>query len=50
MIGGIGIWRGLGMLEKLEKYAVALNLGMIAALLVALAIHNFQLIGAGNIP
>ena len=33
VIGGIGIWRGLGMLERLEKYAVALNLGMIAALL-----------------
>ncbi|MEP4078465.1 hypothetical protein [Haloferula sp.] len=48
VIGGIGIWRGLDMLEKLEKYAVALNLGMIAALLVALAIHNSQLVFSGS--
>ncbi|MEM9235395.1 MAG: hypothetical protein AAGB14_01360 [Verrucomicrobiota bacterium] len=48
LIGGIGIWRGLGMLERLEKYAVALNLGMIAALLVALAIHNGMLFSHGS--
>ncbi len=40
LIGGIGMWRGLGLLENLEKYAVALNLGMIAALIVALAVYN----------
>jgi hypothetical protein len=39
-IGGIGIWRGLGGLEKIEKYAVSLNLGMIGALLLALVIYN----------
>jgi hypothetical protein len=39
-IGGIGIFRGLGGLEKIEKYAVSLNLGMIGALLVALVIYN----------
>ncbi|QDU57650.1 hypothetical protein [Aeoliella mucimassa] len=48
VIGGVGTWRGLGMLERLEKYAVALNLGMIAALLVALAVHNSQLAMAGS--
>ncbi len=51
-IGGIGMWRGLGKLEKLESYAVSLNLGMIAALLVALAIYNMKLLsgGAWQIP
>lgn len=48
IIGGIGMWRGLGMLERLEKYAVALNLGMIAALLTGLAIYNFQLMSSGD--
>ena len=42
-IGGVGIWRGLQELETVEKYAVALNLGMIGALLVALAIYNVNL-------
>ena len=51
-IGGIGMWRGLGKLEKLESYAVSLNLGMITALLVALAIYNIKLLsgGAWQIP
>jgi hypothetical protein len=48
VIGGIGIWRGLGMLEGLEKYAVALNLGMIGALLMALAVYNANLLSAGT--
>ncbi len=43
-IGGIGVWRGLQKLESVEKYAVSLNLGMIAALLVGLAIYNLQLV------
>ena len=43
VIGGVGIWKGMRLLEKLEKYAIALNLGMIAALLVALAVYNVQL-------
>lgn len=47
-IGGIGMWRGLGKLESVEKYAVSLNLGMIGALLVGLAIHNLQLVGDGS--
>ncbi len=48
IIGGIGIWRGLSMLEGLEKYAVALNLGMIGALLVGLTVYNVMLLIDGN--
>ncbi|MCB1895621.1 MAG: hypothetical protein H6945_16540 [Zoogloeaceae bacterium] len=47
-IGGVGIWRGLGRLERLETYAVSLNLGMISALLLALAIHNIGLVVDGR--
>ncbi len=43
LIGTIGMWRGLGMLERLEKYAVAVNLGMIGALLTGLAVYNMRL-------
>ncbi len=48
IIGGIGIWRGLSELEAVEKYAIALNLGMIGALLVSLAIYNVQLMLGGT--
>ena len=48
IIGAIGMWRGLGMLENLEKYAIALNLGMIAALLVGLVVYNANLLVAGS--
>ncbi|MEM9015568.1 MAG: hypothetical protein AAGC68_01045, partial [Verrucomicrobiota bacterium] len=48
LITGIGMWKGLGLLERLEKYTVALNLGMIGALLVGLAFHNGALFFAGN--
>lgn len=48
IIGGIGMWRGLGMLEGLEKYAVAVNLGMIGALLVGLAVYNANLFVSGD--
>lgn len=48
LITGIGMWKGLGMLESLEKYAVALNLGMICALLVGLAIYNMTLLSDGT--
>ncbi len=47
-IGGVGMWRGLKMLEGLERYAIALNLGMIGALLVGLAIYNLGLVTSGN--
>lgn len=43
VICGIGGLKGLASLEKLERYAVALNLGMIASLLVALVVHNLRL-------
>jgi hypothetical protein len=42
------MWRGLGMLEGVEKYAVSLNLGMIGALLVGLAIYNVKLLMGGS--
>ena len=48
LIGGIGMWRGLDMLEGLEKYAVSLNLGMIGALLATLLIHNTSLLVHGT--
>jgi len=47
-IGGIGMWRGLALLGRVEKYAVSLNLGMIAALLVALAVYNGKLMLGGT--
>ena len=47
-IGGIGMWRGLKELGAVEKYAVALNLGMIGALLVALVIYNVKLLMGGQ--
>ena len=47
-IGTIGMWRGLKELEAVEKYAVALNLGMIGALLVSLAIYNVHMVQGGT--
>jgi len=46
--GGIGMWRGLKKLEAFEKYAVALNLGMIGALLISLAIYNVNMVFGGT--
>lgn len=46
-IAGVGVWRGLGELELVDRYAVSLNLAVIAALLFALAWHNIALAGAG---
>lgn len=48
IIGVIGMWRGLDELEAVEKYAIALNLGMIGALLVGLAVYNVSLMLGGN--
>jgi hypothetical protein len=47
-IAGIGMWRGLAQLGNVEKYAVSLNLGMIAALIVALAVYNGKLMLGGT--
>ena len=47
-IGGIGMWRGLGELESVEKYFVSLNLGIIGALIAGLAIYNLQLVSGGT--
>jgi hypothetical protein len=43
-IGGIGMWRGLNELAALEKCPIALNLGMIGALLVGLAVYNDKMV------
>lgn len=48
LIGGIGMWKGLGKLESIEKYAISLNLGIIGALLLGLAIYNIQLVVGGT--
>jgi hypothetical protein len=48
VIGGVGIWRGLDELEAVEEYAVSLNLGMIAALVVALIVYNVDLVLGGK--
>lgn len=48
LIAGIGMWRGLAILERVEKYAVSLNLAVVGALLLALLIHNGQLVSEGS--
>ncbi len=48
VIGVIGIWRGLGELEKVEKFAVSLNLGVIGALLMGLLYYNGHLFQTGD--
>jgi hypothetical protein len=48
IVGVVGIWRGLDVLEGIEKYAISLNLGMIGALLLGLSIYNIDLLGEGN--
>lgn len=47
-ICGIGMWQGLEKLESIEKYAINLNLGMIGALIVGLAIYNLNLVLSGT--
>ncbi len=47
-IGVVGIWRGLKELEAIEKFAVALNLGAIGALIASLAVYNVHLALAGT--
>lgn len=44
LIGGLGIWRGLHMLESLEKYAVSIKLAIIAGLLAGLMSHDFSVL------
>jgi hypothetical protein len=48
LIGGVGLWRGLAELEKVERFAVGLNLGVIAALLVGLFAYNARLLWTGE--
>ncbi|QDT60354.1 hypothetical protein SV7mr_28750 [Stieleria bergensis] len=46
-IGLVGARWGLDMLVALEKYAVALNLGVVGALLLSLVVYNLGLLGSG---
>ncbi len=48
LIGGIGMWKGLDMLEGLEKYAISINLGMIGSLILGLIIYNVNLLLGGD--
>ena len=48
IIGLVGIVRGLGVLEKVEKVTVSLNLAMISGLLVALMVYNGQLLNSAQ--
>ena len=41
-IGSTGLWRGLGAIERMEKYAVSANLAAIVALLIGLAWYNLN--------
>lgn len=44
----VGWGMGLGALERVERYAVALNFGVIVSLIVGLAVHDVQLVSAGT--
>jgi hypothetical protein len=47
-IGSFGLWRGLRLLESVEKYAVELKLSIIGGLLVGLAFRNGELLIGGQ--
>ncbi|WP_068310666.1 hypothetical protein [Polycladidibacter hongkongensis] len=48
VIAGAGVSGGLGSVEKVEKYAVALNLAIIGALLAGLLLYNGTLVFEGE--
>ncbi len=48
LIGGVGIWRGLAELEKVESFAISLNLGMVCALVLGLGLYNIELLSSGT--
>ena len=48
VIGLIGIFRGLSMLEKVERYAVSINLGVISALILSLLVYNGHALVEGS--
>lgn len=47
-IAAVGMIKGLGLLEKIERYAVSFNLSVIVALIVALAYFNINLLTQGQ--
>lgn len=47
-LGSLGFLRGLGMVERVEKYAVGLNLSVIAALIAGLLWYNASALLGGS--
>ncbi|MEM1442902.1 MAG: hypothetical protein AAGF67_11210 [Verrucomicrobiota bacterium] len=48
VIAIVGVWKGLDSLEKVERFAVAINLGMIGSLLVGLIAYHLGLFSSGK--
>ena len=48
ILGSLGLFRGLGMVERIEKYTVGLNLAVIAGLLGGLLWYNGATLVEGN--
>ena len=48
VLGSLGLFRGLGMVERIEKYTVAINLAVIAGLLGGLLWHNGAMLVQGE--
>jgi hypothetical protein len=48
LLGGLGFFKGLGSVEGIEKYAVGINLAVIAGLLGGLVWYNGQALFADN--
>jgi hypothetical protein len=47
-LGGLGLLKGLGMVERIEKYAVGVNLAVIAGLIGGLIWHNGAALADGT--
>ncbi len=47
-IGVAGMWRGLAMFERIERFAVSLNLGVVGALLLGLVVYNVSAVVDGS--
>lgn len=48
LLGSLGLFRGLGMVERIEKYTVAINLAVIAGLLGGLLWYNGAMLVQGE--
>lgn len=49
LVGGLGLWRGLAALEKVEFWAVGLKLSIIAGLIAALVLADGQMVAGGTL-